>query len=177
MTSYETIDSLHDLSSSEITSATRQTFSAYSLDGGGASGWDNRIYYTTENDSAVIIFSGKEGATYDIFSLSFYKDPLSMVLYDKNGNAVASDKDQGTIGGDMIFNFIAPYSGDYYIKSSWLKDSSTSLSDSISVYEDVDTIGIKHDPIPLPLPDPIISEPLNDTDRIFNWGESVIQIC
>lgn len=173
MTNNETIDTIPDLIDSQISAATRLEFSVYSLDGGGSLGWDNRANYSTNSTmkSPIFVFDGKVGATYDISSSIGWDEPAaSVILYDNNGDAVAKSTEQ-SIGSDYIWNFVAPYAGDYYIRSTW--DSPTNI-DNISVYEDVDTIPV--DPLPPVITDPVdqpVIDPVSDIDRIYNWGESI----
>lgn len=144
--------------------------------------WDNEAGFYTSNDNAILsdlfVFEGKAGATYDIFSHSFF-DPFILLLYDNEGNEVAADQDQGSYGSDMIFGYVAPYTGKYYVNASWdqgIADGHKFVS--ISVNEDIDTISPSE---PEPEPDPDLEpEPTPDphpvtniNDRIFNWGETI----
>ena len=175
MANYTTIDYLTDLSSTEISSAKSLNFSKYVPAKGvdnSLLGWDNQANFFTSEDFALLndtfVFEGKENATYDIFSSSFL-DPYILLLYDNKGNVIATDKDQGTLGSDMIFEYVAPYTGKYYVSASWHQGiSAENKFVSVSVYEDVDTIP-STPPAEPPIQVPIASD---NRDRVCNWGES-----
>ncbi len=88
MANYVTLDYLPDLSASERNSALPLTFDVASPN---TVGWDySSIVVGFEEQAAshsVYRFSAFEGATYDIFSMSYY-DPDLLVVYDSLGNAV-----------------------------------------------------------------------------------------
>lgn len=173
MSSYITIDYLPDLTASGMSSARQLVFNKYEPVSGINSallGWDNSAYFSTSEDYALLhdefIFEGKEGATYDIFSSSFF-DPFILLLYDNKGNVIATDKDDGSYGSDMIFNYVAPYTGKYYIAASWDQGYADAHKYvSVSVYEDVDTI-------PKSTATTTTIQVTSNVDRIFNWAESV----
>lgn len=190
-TTYETIDYLLDLSQSKINAAKTLSFEPYEPTGVIDSDlleWDFKASYYTSEDYAILhdefVFDGKEGATYDIFSRSFF-DPFILLLYDNLGNVIATDENKGSYGSDIIFDFVAPYTGKYYINASWdqgIADAHKFVS--VSVYEDVDTIPA----VPPPTLPPLIEEPglqpdtgrdnskagstvIDNRDKIFNWAE------
>lgn len=176
MANYTTIDYLPDLTSTAINSAKTLTFSKYvPASGSDLTGWDNSASFFTSEDFALLsdtfVFEGKENATYDIFSNSFL-DPYILLLYDDKGNVIATDQDQGTLGSDMVFDYVAPYTGKYYVSASWHQGlAAENKFVSVSVYENIDTIPITPPAEPLP-PTPIAAD---NRDRVFNWGESAYQ--
>jgi len=106
--------------------------------------WDNYAIHTTSRDYALLYDDFKiylnEGATYDIFSSSYY-DPFILMVYDSNGVPVVANSDSNDLdyGFDIIFDFVAPKSDWYYINASW--DQGIYFNDvSLSVYEDVDSM-------------------------------------
>lgn len=187
-TTYKTFDFLDDLSQSQMNSARTFTFEPYVpvLNvSNSLLGWDYGAGFYTSEDYAILrdefVFDGKEGATYDIFSYSFF-DPFVLLLYDNFGNVIATDENEGTYGSDMIFNFVAPYTGKYYIDASWYQGFADAHKFvSVSVYEDVDTIPSPPSPpvepesatLINPVPVDVAPQTDNDIDRIFNWGESI----
>jgi hypothetical protein len=105
--------------------------------------WDNRAYYSTyEYTSEIFKISMKEGATYDLFSDSFF-DPFILMIYKNDGTPVAANSENNdySYDADDIFDFIAPYTGDFYIDASW-HQGSYYKSAYLSVYEDIDTIPV-----------------------------------
>jgi hypothetical protein len=104
--------------------------------------WDNASIYSTNDRYAavydVFALNLKKGATYDFFSYSFFEPTI--VLHDAAGRAVAVDN-AGGYGMDYVFDFVAAYSGTYYLHAGW----DTGLAPGhrygdVSVYEDIDTI-------------------------------------
>lgn len=103
--------------------------------------WDNRAYYSTyEYTNEIFKVSMMEGATYTIFSDSFF-DPFILMVYKNDGiPIVANDEDNDySYGSDIIFDFIAPYSGNYYIDANW-NQGTYHKSAYLSIYEDINTI-------------------------------------
>jgi hypothetical protein len=92
-------------------------------------------------------FTATEGATYDIFSTSYY-DPIILLLYDQYGNTIVanSETDDGSdiflvdayYSQDIILNWVAPYTGTYYVSASWNQGSYFKYY-SLSIYENKDT--------------------------------------
>jgi len=142
MAAYTTLDYLPDLTRSKISTAINLVFTSYTSTYGA--GWDNSAFYSTSRNYALLYdtfsFTAKEGATYDIFSRSYF-DPFLIEVYDSYGNAIATDKDwlYGSYGTDYIWDFVAPYSGTYYVSAGWDQGNYDKYV-SISIYEDVDTI-------------------------------------
>lgn len=173
MLSNPTLDFLQDLPSSKMNTATNLDLIEYIPATGSASDWDNAdIFFTTEDNAiskSIFSFNGQSGATYDIFSASFF-DPFALLLYDDNGNVIATDNNDlvDSFGEDTISDFVAPYTGTYYVDASWNQGLANGHKFvSLSVYEDIDTI-----PEAEPTPTPTSEILESDIDRIFNWGES-----
>lgn len=62
-------------------------------------------------------------------------------MYDANGDAVAWDTNSSFVdyGTDVVWDFRAAYTGDYYVSASWDQGSYDRFV-HLAVYEDVDTI-------------------------------------
>ncbi len=92
--------------------------------------------YDSHLDTSLFSFYAIEGALYDICSTSYF-DPIELTLYDDFGHAIAINDDH-TYGEDSITDFIAPYSGWYYVDASW---DSGYWHDAVSleIYEDLIT--------------------------------------
>lgn len=147
---YTTLDYLPDLTSSERSSARTLTFATSSSN---SVGWDNTASVYGSNSYALLHdtygFVAKAGATYDISSVSYY-DPYLLTIYDWAGNAiVANSESDDPVGGwwlsdayydvDVIFEWVAPYSGTFYVGASWHQGSYYKFY-SLSLNEDIDTI-------------------------------------
>lgn len=107
--------------------------------------WDYEAFYSTAADFAslddIFYFYAFEGATYDIFSGSFF-DPFVLQLYDQNGNLLELDGGAGSYGTDWIQDYVATYSGLHYVDASWHQGSAqVNKYAYVAVYEDMDTIG------------------------------------
>lgn len=166
MASHTTIDYLPDLTPTQIASAQSITFAPYTPSISSI-GWDSLAQYYTSESYAILhdifVFQGKEGATYDIYSSSYF-DPFILELFDDKGNVVAVDDNTGTVGTDHI-EYVAPYTGKYYINASWHQGTAdVNKFVRIAAYEDIDTA---HGSTPTPV--------VNDVDRIFNWAESIFK--
>ena len=149
MAAYQTLDYLPDLTSSEMLNATALTWKTYTPT--DTVSWDSyaeaygsdryALLHSTYRINAI------EGATYDIFSTSYF-DPFLLRIYDANGNViVANDEaDDGLdilLGGanyssDVLWDLVAPYTGTYYIEASWNQGSYYTFY-SLFAYEDIDT--------------------------------------
>ena len=146
MTNYPTIDHLAGLTINHINSATPLTFAQYvpPINGfGDMLDWDFRAFFSTSVDNTgsrnMFAFEGIAGATYDIFSESFF-DPFVLQFFDEQGNVIATDDTSGTHGSDHI-KAVATYDGTYYIDASWHQGfADIDKYASLSVYEDLDTI-------------------------------------
>lgn len=137
---------LPDLQPSRIESAISLTLTPY--DGDQDTVWDNSARYWTREDYALLnstfSFFATEGATYDIFSSSFF-DPFILILYDQNGEVLASDESDrsiySTYGMDYILDYQAEYTGLHYFSASWDQGNAPAHKYvSVSIYEDLDTI-------------------------------------
>lgn len=137
---------LNDLSVDQTARATELTFRQFIPpvdDFGEALTWDFEALFSTSVDnvnfSDIFVFTGTAGATYDIFSNSFF-DPYVLKLFDNQGKVIATDDFSGLNGTDHI-KFSAPYDGTFYLDPSWHQGvTSESKYASIVVYEDLDTI-------------------------------------
>jgi hypothetical protein len=130
---------LQKLTSNSMNNAIILTFVEYvPPEGFPDNNWDNRAYYSTytnTNDLSNIILT--KNNIYDIFSSSFF-DPFILMIYDNNGMPIAanSEKNDYTYGNDNIFDFIAPYTGEYYIDASWDRGQYYDYA-SLSIYETI----------------------------------------
>lgn len=141
---YPTLDHISDLNNKERLSATPLFFSKYEPVNSEIE-WDHLATYSafrnTSQEKMIFTWEGVKGATYDIFS-SRYFDPKYIHVYDNDGDAVAEDiealvADPGT---DMVFEFVAPYTGTYYISTVWSQGTTFGQQEAnISIYEDFDT--------------------------------------
>ncbi|NCD43309.1 MAG: hypothetical protein EOL88_14650 [Bacteroidia bacterium] len=141
---YTTIDYLPDLTESAMTTAIPLVFQPYTATS-ALIDWDQSAIYSTSNSYALLnstfSWTGREGATYDIFSHSYF-DPFLIQVYDNLGNVVATDTSGSldTYGTDYVWNFVAPYSGTYYVSAGWSQGTaSINKFVMLSIYEDVDT--------------------------------------
>jgi len=105
--------------------------------------WDFEAFFSTgvnhPDSQDIFAFTGTAGATYDIFSKSFF-DPYTLLLFDDQGKVIAADDTSEPNGSDHI-EFIAPYDGTFYLDASWRQGfTPDSKSASVVVYEDLDTI-------------------------------------
>ena len=140
MTTYTTLDYLPDLTSTAMANATALALRPY-IPTLSSITWDNSAYSVVTVSGAISTFrwTGTAGATYDFFSTSYY-DPSYIRVYDSLGNAIAADTESvfDATGSDSLFNFVAPYSGTYYVNAGW-NQSVLSPVASFSLYEDINT--------------------------------------
>lgn len=148
---YATLDYLPDLTFSQMATARTLTFKPHSVP---SIGWDRVADVYGDNSFAILHslykFTAMQGATYDLFSTS-HLDPYLLRIYDQYGNAIVanSESDDGapvylpSAGGsysqDVIFDWVAPYSGTYYVDASWNQGSFFKYY-SLNLYEDKDTV-------------------------------------
>lgn len=147
---YTTLDYLPDLNATEKLNAGALVFED---DPTPSQGWDYSASVYGDEDNAlahsVYRFTAIAGATYDIFSLSYF-DPYLLRIFDQFGNAiVANDEnddsadielsDGGLYSHDDLYAWVAPYSGTYYVNASWHQGVSFATY-GIAIYEDRDTI-------------------------------------
>jgi hypothetical protein len=124
----------------------RLTLSAYLSP--GAPIWDNGGSYRSTEPQALLrdefIVTLKQDATYDIYSESYY-DPHLLRIENLTGDVLASDNEVEPVfvpyGTDRIYQFKAPYTGDYCIFAGWKQGSDENFV-RLAVYEDVDTANI-----------------------------------
>lgn len=168
MNGYSTIDSLPDLPSKEMATAGRLTFTEYPENDAG---WDNNITVNGSESFALLHsvyrFEAIEGATYDVFSTSD-NDPFLLRVYDQFGNTIEANTEEddpedfpldGVLyGTDVIWDWVAPYSGVFYIDASWNQSESHKYYD-LSIYEDIDTAFNSDGSLE------------SKVDKIFDWAE------
>lgn len=93
-------------------------------------------------------FDAVAGARYEIVSNSYF-DPTVVFVYDKLGRAIAVNGDESDdgppdiVGGlpysrDVIHDWVAPYTGTYYVSAGWRQDSGHPYY-SLTVSEDAHT--------------------------------------
>jgi hypothetical protein len=150
MTHYATLDYLPDLTFSQMATARSLTFTPHSVP---SLGWDRVADVYGFNSFALLHsvykFTAVEGATYDLFSIS-YADPYLLRIYDLKGNTIVANSEiddgapillpaaGGSFKQDVIYNWVAPYSGTFYVEASWNQDNFFKYY-SLSIYEDKDT--------------------------------------
>lgn len=173
---YTTIDYIPDLTASQMSRAGILSFTPYT--GSDTSGRDFEASVVGIDSYALLHdtykFTAKEGASYDIVSVSYF-DPFLLTIYDAQGNAIVanSESDDGpdvSLSGvyysrDIIWNWKAPYTGTYYVSASW-NQGNFYKAYGLGIYEDVDTIPSQ--------PNSFIGTALNDSfsstyrDESFN---------
>lgn len=142
MANYSTLDFLPDLTASSMAGATSLLLKPYTAMLSGID-WDNSATYSTFRDNAILFDKFKwhatEGATYDIVSQSYF-DPFIVIIYDSLGNAIKTGESsyEGAYGTDWVWDFVAPYTGDFYVSASW-NQGSYYKNVSLGIYEDIDT--------------------------------------
>ena len=148
MSNYATLDHLSDLTFSQMAGARTLAFEPHFAAG---TGWDRVASVTGFNSGALLHsiykFTAVAGATYDLFSTSYF-DPFLLRVFDSQGNAIVAnhEADDGAplvLSGvsydqDVIFNWVAPYSGTYYVEASWNQGNFYKYY-SLNIYEDKDT--------------------------------------
>lgn len=145
---YATRDDLPDLTASEMANAGVLILVPHPdpVTGYDAAADTSGVDFNTSFPS-LFKFSGKEGATYDFTSMSFV-DPDLLTIYDEFGNAIIANEEaddpagivrqDGTYMADVISNWQAPYTGDYYVQASWHQGSFLKIY-SLDIFEDSDT--------------------------------------
>ena len=148
MASYTTIDYLPDLTVNERNSASFLTFQVATSN---SVGWDFSAEAYGIDAGAILHsvykFNAIEGATYTINSFSYF-DPYLLRIFDASGNViVANDEaddpsDWYAYGAyysqDAIWEWVAPYTGTYYVDASWHQGSYYTFY-ALMVNVDVDT--------------------------------------
>lgn len=178
---YVNVDYLSSLAESKMFNARELVLEKYD---GSSNKWDSSVTFASNDEFALLrdtfSFSAKKGATYDIFSVSFF-DPFLLTIYDNNGRPIVANNEandgpamlllDGYYSTDVIWDWVAPYTGTYYISASWNQGSYYKFH-ALSVYEDVDTI-------PAVIPTAYYGTFGNDVfissskDEIFYGGEGV----
>ncbi|WP_157778654.1 DUF4214 domain-containing protein [Massilia violaceinigra] len=140
---YITIDYLSDLTAQQMLAARTLTFTPIgSKDSSGldaSASFNNYGGAQIQND--LFSFTGVANVEYDVFSNST-REPSTITLYDHAGNVIAIDNEKSTDiadGHDFLSNFMAPYSGTYYVAAGWthiMPDPYLSLT----VYADLDPV-------------------------------------
>ena len=134
-----------------------------------AVGWDMASIYAVNSSFAAtfdtFVMKFYEGAKYDLYSVSSL-DPANFRIQSSAG-VILSDPyvSEETVGSDAIFNFIAPYTGDYYVSAGWTQ--AVGLYDvSLSVFADLDTANIDtpYGPVNRADDDPLV-------DRAYYLGQ------
>lgn len=141
MASYPMLDGVNDLTSLEMQSARGLVFTPVI---GSPSIQDNVTWFTEKPTGSapanVFKWSGKEGATYDLYA-GGERRTYYLIIYDEYGKGIADGYYKDVDGTDPIDNFVAPYSGTYYLYVAWsLKSTADQPEYGLSIYEDIDTI-------------------------------------
>ncbi|MES2322888.1 MAG: DUF4214 domain-containing protein [Pseudomonadota bacterium] len=142
MRKYTTYDFLLDLDPAKMATARAMVFKPY-VPSDGPSPFESWSIYSTNAPFAglsdTFSFTGKLGATYDLVSNSFF-DPFIILVYDHLGNVIAVDNGLGDYGFDFA-NFVAPYTGTYYVSASWDQGLAPGHETvAFAVWQDLDTI-------------------------------------
>lgn len=159
---------LPSLTSSEMTSAQSIIFQKSPSNGAG---WDVEANIASRDSNALLHslykFNATEGDTLDIFSISYY-DPYVLRIYDEKGNILIANSEsndpsdsQFKIDGvghgvDFIQDFMATYSGTYYVQASWNQGSIFKFHELIIGADTDTTLDQK-------------------ADQIFSWAEANYQ--
>lgn len=142
MRKYYTYDYLLDLAPAKMAAAQALVFRPF-VPTDGPSPFESWSIYSTSAPNAPLrdtfSFTGKLGASYDLASSSFF-DPFIILVYDNLGNVIAVDNGLGDYGFDFA-NFVAPYTGTYYVSASWDQGLAPGHETvAIAVWQDLDTI-------------------------------------
>lgn len=142
MASYTTLDYLPDLTAEQMTSARKLSFEPY-VSSTTPNDWDVKAGVSGSNKYALLHsvyrFNAIEGATYDIVSSSYF-DPFILRVFDEQGNTIVAnnDTDDYSYGSDWIWNWAAPYTGEFYVDASWDQGVYYTFY-SLNLYGDLDT--------------------------------------
>ena len=153
---YTTLDYLPDLTTTQMNTALSLSFSPYSVI---SVGWDNAATVSGSESYAILHdvyrFNAVAGATYDVFSTSYF-DPYLLRIHDGAGNTIIANDEgddpadsylgDGYYSKDVIFNWVAPYTGTYFVQANWNQGSYYKYY-SLSVYEDINTAAPVQPPI------------------------------
>lgn len=172
MTTYTTLDNFPDLVADQISGAETLVFLPYQSVG---IDWDNEASVsdveTTTIPQTIYRFEAKEGATYDVMPLS-YLIPFDVLLYDNQGNAIQINGESENYIDDnyereYIWDWVAPYSGTYYVGMKWLQEDSQHYY-IVSIYEDTDTAVSNENTVP------VVNTSLTET-YLANYGITIQQ--
>ena len=108
-------------------------------------GWDVAAIYAVSTPVAAplgtFVIKLYQGVKYDLYSSSSL-DPTDFRIGSSAGTILSDGyTDEQDVGTDAIFNFIAPYTGDYYVAAGW-NQAAGLYSVSLSIFGDVDTADI-----------------------------------
>ncbi|SET60794.1 hypothetical protein SAMN05216326_1435 [Nitrosomonas marina] len=153
MATDEALDNYPDLTADQMAVAELLTFWPTSVEF-AAPEWDNTA--VASGIGAIPFqhlykFEATKGATYDIFANSFEEPAL--IVYDGQGNAIfvnddsddpvpiptENNPDKRPSKLDAIFDWIAPYTGVFFIDPGWRQGSVSDFAYSLGVNEDIDT--------------------------------------
>lgn len=143
MSEDNTKSTLPNLTKSQMASARQITFQKSAPNDAG---WDVEASIAGRDSNALLHslykFNANEGDTLDLFSVSFF-DPFLLRVYDANGNILVTNNESNdpadsefTIddighGVDFIEDFMATYTGTYYVEASWNQGSFYTFYDLI----------------------------------------------
>lgn len=159
---------LPNLTSSQMASARQITFQKSASSASNDAGWNVEASIAGRDSNALLHslykFNATEGDTLDLFSVSFF-DPYLLRVYDKNGNILVTNNESNDPpdsafmidgighGSDCVKDFMATYTGTYYVEASWNQGSFYTFYDLI--------IGVDTD-----------TSLDQRADEIFSWAES-----
>jgi serralysin len=139
MASYYIYDYLPDLTAAQMAAAQLATLSPAT---DPILSYESNFFFYSNAPYALLHdtfqFTATAGASYLLQSSSYF-DPFILLIYDAQGNVIKTDTGEGTYGYDYA-NFIAPYSGTYYVSASWDQGSATGHKGvALSIWEDIET--------------------------------------
>lgn len=137
---YKTIDIIPDLQPIMMVNAQKISFVPYK--GAAASnteGWDIEAVFTTSvrNASPTLSWTATEGMNYDLFSFSD-GDPSMLIIYDEQGNALAAGEKDTVKDAAFLSDFVAPYSGTFYVWAGWNQSGATLAG--VGIYGDKESV-------------------------------------
>lgn len=156
---------LPGLTSNEISSAAQLIFQGSPPNGAG---WDIEANFASRDSNALLHsqykFNATEGNTLDVFSISYY-DPYVLRIFDENGNILIANSESNDPpdsqfqmdgkghGVDFIQDFVAPYTGTYFVEASWNQGTIYKFHELIIGIDTDTTLDQK-------------------ADQIFSWAEA-----
>lgn len=144
MAAYTILDYLPGLTVEQMSGAETLVFLPYQYP--YDTEWENEASVsdveTTATPQTIYRFEAKEGATYDVMPLSSLI-PFNVLIYDNQGNAIqingeSEDYINDTYEREFIWDWVAPYSGTFYVGMKWLQEDPRHYY-IVSIYEDIDT--------------------------------------